>query len=192
MQLTSGAGPAPAANPQPFAPHYPQFDDPATFAIACETVIARALVTKVSGWQLDSALCAAGEAQLDFRGGQGDGIQRAYPNAAVSEAQGRASVSLPLQTRLRALQVQDLDSASTEDLVDVLSIFGSVPRFEPLRFAEKGTPFESYRFEFRANSAMPILIGAFSDIRNAEWTEVRFAPGQLQWHITGRIHVQAE
>ena len=192
MQLTSGAGPAPAANQEPFAPRYPQFDDPATFGTACETVIARALVSEANGWQLDSALCAAGEAQLIFRGGRGGEIQRTYPNAAVSEAQGRASVSLPLHTRLRALQARDLDAASTDDLANVLSVFGSVPRFERLRFGEKGEPFESYRFEFRASTAMPILIGAFLDIQNAEWTEVRFAPGQLQWHITGRIHVQAE
>ncbi len=191
-QLTSGAGPAPAANREPFAPRYPQFEDPEVFGVACETAVAMALVTEADGWQLDSARCVAGNAQLDFGGGRNDAIRRTYPNASVSEAQRQASVSLPLQAPRRVLRAQDLDAATADDLARVLSVFGSVPRFERIGYGEDGAHFESYRFEFRTKAAMPVLLGAFSDIRNAEWTEVRFAPSELQWHVTGVIHVHAE
>ena len=158
----------------------------------CEAAVATALVTDADAWQLDSARCAAGEIQLAFAGGRDDAIRRSYPNAAVSEAQGYASVSLPLHAPRRVLRAQDLDAASADDLASVLSVFGSVPSVDRIEYGENGMPYETYRFEFHANLSIPILIEAFSGIQNAEWTEVRFAPSELQWHIKGRIHVRAE
>ncbi len=175
--------------PETLQPTYPQFADPAAFGLACERAIADALAAELDGWKLASASCTDGEAQLSFLGGQSGMLRHQYRNVTVWEAERRASVSVALETPRRNLLPQQLDTATTEDLADRLSVLGIEPRMELVHVGTESAPFDSYRFQVSSTETMPILIGALSNIQNAEWTMVRFAPDQLQWLILGMIHV---
>ena len=190
--LRNESQPPPPAGPDPVTPGYPTVTDPGAFGLSCEAAIAEALLAGPAGWQLESASCADGRSVLGFQGGPSRALQDLYRDAAVAEASGHATASVALNSPVRTLLPGELGVASREDLGKRLSSFGNAPRFELVHAAHEAAPFDSYRFELASREPMPALIQTIAGIPNAEWTEVRFAPDQLQWHVVGLIHVRPE
>lgn len=190
--LRNESQPPPAAGPDPVIPEYPTVTDPRAFGLNCEAAIAEALLAGPAGWQLESASCADGQSVLGFQGGPSRAFQDLYRDATIAVASGHATASVAVDSPVRALLPGELGITSREDLEKRLSSFGNAPRFELVHAADEAAPFDSYRFELASREPMPALIQTIADMPNAEWTEVRFAPGQLQWHVVGLIHVRPE
>ena len=190
--LRSESQPPPAAGPDPVIPEYPTVTDPRAFGLSCEAAIAEALLAGPAGWQLESASCANGLSVLGFLGGPSQALQDLYRDAAIAESGGHATASVTLDSPVRALLPGELGIASREDLGKRLSSFGNAPRFDLVHAAHEAAPFDSYRFELASREPMPALIQSIAGMPNVEWTEVRFAPDQLQWHVVGLIHVRPE
>ena len=167
-----GAGVASTESATP--PALPDITDPLAFARQCERQVAAALLAPATGRALVAAACDGGAARLVLAG--------------TATSPGTTTVDIPLALPRRQLSAAELASGHA-GLAERLTAFGPAPVLELVHAASETAPWDSYRFQLPLQRSLPALLHALADLPNVEWTELRFTPRTLNWHVVGEIHV---